>query len=336
MSRRPSLFGRVAPNGAERVVSRLHGHGVSLVISLPGSQVLPMWEAIERTEGMTLIVPRTERSGAFIGEGYGLAKGLPAVVANTLGPGVANEAAPMASALLSEAPVIFLAPSQPPNKRRRLDEVFQGLDHASYLEGAALEQVACDDSQDIEASVDAALSAALGDPSGPVRLDVSFPLLFSRSPKRTTAPMRKLPPRPPLVGKGAEVLLALESSGTSTAEVLAAAGLAEDPAVTPGLDEPGFGVSFALGLRLGRTRAPVVLATDLEALLGQLEALVVAQHAGVRVTLGTLSSSSSGEQVHEVAEQLGAAWMPIEPDTSPEAVRSSVLERQRSLTILVS
>ena len=335
MSRRPSLFGRVAPSGSERVVSRLHGHGVSLVISLPGSQVLPMWEALDRTEGMRLIVPRTERSGAFIGEGYGLAKGLPAVVANTLGPGVANEAAPMASALLSEAPVIFLAPSQPPNKRRRIDEVFQGLDHSSYLEGAALEQVACDDAQDIEASIDAALAASLGDPSGPVRLDISFPVLFSRSPKRTTAPMRKLPPRPPLVGKGAEVLLALESSAAESGQVLAAAGLADDPAVTPGLDEPGFGVSFALGLRLGRTRAPVVLATDIEALLSQLEAIVVAQHNGVRVTLGTLSDSASASQVREVAGQLGAALMPIDSGASPEEVRASILERQRSLTILV-
>ena len=336
MSRRPSLFGRVAPNGSERAVARLRGHGISLFISLPGSQVLPMWEAVDRSEGMRLIVPRTERSGAFIGEGYGLAKGLPAVVANTLGPGVANEAAPVASALLSEAPVIYLAPSQPPNKRRRIDEVFQGLDHSSYLEGAALEQVACDDSQDIEASIDTALAAALGDPSGPVRLDISFPLLFSRSPKRTTAPMRKLPPRPPLVGKGAEVLLALESSGTQTASVLAAAGLADDAAITPGLDEPGFGVSFALGLRLGRTRAPVALATDVESLLAQLEGLVVAQHAGVRVTLATTAGSAAAGQVREVAEQVGAAWMPIESGASPEEIRSSVLERQRSLTILVS
>jgi hypothetical protein len=242
----------------------------------------------------------------------------------------------MASALLAEAPVIFLAPSQPPNKRRRLDEVFQGLDHPSYFEGAALEQVACDDAQDIEASIDTALSAALGDPSGPVRLDMSFPLLFSRSPKRTTAPLRKVPPRPPLVGKGAEVLLALDSAETETARVLQAAGLSEDPAITPGLDVPGFGVSFALGLRLGRTRAPVVLATDVESLLGQLEALVVAQHAGVRVTIGTTSDAPSAATVREVAEQLGTAWMPIDSGASEAEVRSSILERQRSLTILVS
>ena len=335
MSRRQSLFGRVAPNGAERAVARLRDHGISLFISLPGSQVLPLWEAVDRTEGMRLLVPRTERSGAFIGEGYGLAKGLPAVVANTLGPGVANEAAPVASALLSEAPVIYLAPAQPPNKRRRMDEVFQGLDHAAYLEGAALEQVACDDSQDIEASIDAALTAALGDPSGPARLDISFPLLFSRSPKRTTAPLRKQPPRPPLVGKGAEVLLAVESSSTNTGAVLAAAGLAEDLAVTPGLDDPGFGLSFALGLRLGRTRASVVLATDLESLLGQLEAIVVAQSAGIKVTLAAVTSSGSAESAHAVAEQVGAAWMPIEPGSAPDDVRSSILERQRSLTILI-
>ena len=110
MTRR-TVIGRLAPTGAQRTVARLEAHGVRLVISIPGSQVLPLWDALDRAEGIELLVPRSERSAGFIAEGYGLAKGMPAVVANTLGPGVANEAVALASAKLSESPVLYLAPA---------------------------------------------------------------------------------------------------------------------------------------------------------------------------------------------------------------------------------
>jgi len=333
---RKTLIGRVAPSGAQRVIARLRDHGVSLVISIPGSQVLPLWESIDRTEGIRLLVPRSERSGAFIAEGYGLAKGVPAVVANTLGPGVANEAVAVASARLSEAPVLYIAPNQPPNKRPRIQEVFQGLDHASYLQGAALEQIACDDSQGIEGAIDAALTASLGEPSGPVRLDISFPVLFSHTPWRTTAPLRKLPANPPIAGKGAELLLALESSAVTGGGALAAAGLIDDAAIHPGIDAPGFGLSFALGLRLGRTRSPVVLVTDEESVLAQLDVIVVAQHAGVKVSLACVDPNPAAvERMRHLADQTGAAWFPVDLKTSPNEVRESILERQKSLTLIV-
>ncbi|MCX6387745.1 MAG: thiamine pyrophosphate-binding protein [Solirubrobacterales bacterium] len=333
---RETLFGRIAPNGAERTVARLKAHGVSLVISIPGSQVLPLWDAVDRTEGVRLLVPRSERSGAVIAEGYGLAKGVPAVVANTLGPGVANEAVAVASARLSEAPVLYLAPNQPPNKRPRIEEVFQGLDHAAFMEGSAMEQFACDDSQGLEASIDAALAASLGEPSGPVRLDVSFPIFFSRSARRSAAPLRRLPARPPQVGKGAELLLGLESSAVADGHLLNAAGLAGDAAVHPGVDTPGLGLSFALGLRLGRTRAPVAIVTDEESLLGQLEVLILAQQAGVKVSLAGLGvGPDASQRLRRIADQTGAAWLPIDSDTSPADVRGAILERQKGLTVIV-
>jgi hypothetical protein len=40
--------------------------------------------------------------------------------------------------------------------------------------------------------------------------------------------------------------------------------------------------------------------------------------------------------VRAVAEPLGTAWMPIDSGASEAEVRSSILERQRSLTILVN
>ena len=306
------------------------------MISIPGSQVLPLWDALDRAEGIELLVPRSERSAGFIAEGYGLAKGMPAVVANTLGPGVANEAVALASAKLSESPVLYLAPAQPPHKRPRMQEVFQGLDHSAMMAGVALDQLACDDAQGLEAALDSARTATLGEVSGPVRLDVSFPVLFGRSPRRSLAPLRKLPARPPQAGKHAELLLALESERHEDSPALEAAGLADDRSIQPGIDAPGFGVSFALGLRLGRARSPVVLVTDEESVLSQIDAVLVAQHSGIKVTLAGLGiSDASLGRLRTLSEQTGAAWLPVDPKTSPQDVRASIVERQRSLTLIV-
>ena len=337
MSRR-TLFGRVAPTGAERAIERIGAHGVDLLVSLPGTQVLPLWEASDRGSAMRLVVPRSERSGGFIAEGYGLASGRPAVVANTLGPGVANELVAVASASRSNSPVLYLTPCQPQRKRARLDEVFQGLDHSAYMAGAARGQVLCDDSDALESSIDQALGAALGEPTGPVRLDVSFPIFFRRSPRLGATPLRKIPSRPPLAAPGADLILALEDSSLAESLLLDRVGLGGGPrrrAVHPGIDSPGSGLSFALGLRLGRPRSPVVIATTLEGLLGQLGVAVVANSQRVGLTFAALETSSSAATVRDAAAATGAAWMPIDPAGTPKDIRAAFGSRSKGLTVLV-
>lgn len=334
---RPSLIGRVLPNGAERAVARLRSHGLDLVVSLPGTQVLPVWEAIDRTSGLRLVVPRSERSGGFIAEGYGLASGRPAVVMNTLGPGVAGEAVAAASARRSGAPVLYMSPCQPQRKRPRIEEVFQGLDHQAYFERLALEQVLCDDPHALEASLDSVLARAVGEPSGPVRLDVSFPVLFRRSPGVGATPLRRVPSRPPIAAPGADLILALEDSGFAGSAALDGAGLgsARSRAVHPGIDSFGSGLSFALGLRLGRPRSPVVLATSLEGLLAQLGVSVVANSQRVGLTFAAFEGTAFAATVRDAAGQTGAAWLPLDAGESPEAIRSALGSRAKGLTVLV-
>ena len=334
---RPLLIGSFAPSGAERVATRLGELGVDLVISLPGTQVLPIWDALDRVGRSKLIVPRSERSGALIAEGFGLASGRPAAVMNTLGPGVGNEAVAMASAKLSCAPVLFVTPWQPPSKRARINEVFQGLDHPAYLAGPAKEQLLCDDGSDIEAMLDRAHSAAIGDPAGPVRLDISYPLLFKRSRKRAVRLPSGQQMRPPGAAAGADLILALDSAQTGQSPTLASAGLSADldRAAIPGIDSPGMGAPFALGLRLGRPRTPVVLVLTAESLLAQLDTIVVANAAGVAVTIAAGDGSPAAIVAREVVETTGAAWWPVDFSIGPEALRASMLERTRGLSLLV-
>ncbi len=335
---RPSLFGRVAPNGSERAAERFTQHGLNLVISIPGTQVLPLWDAIDRTEGLKLVVPRSERSAGFIAEGYGLSSGRPAVVVNTLGPGVANEAIAVASAAKSMAPVLYFTPCQPQAKRSRLPQVFQGLDHSAYMAGAALDQSLCDDAAALEGMIDAALGAAMGSPTGPVRLDVAFPVLFRRTPKFVATPLRKIASRPPLAAPGKDLILALEDSSLADGDLLDRSGLGgamRRRAVHPGIDSAGSGLSFALGLRLGRPRSPVVVATTVEGLLAQLGVAVVANSQRVGLTFAAFEGSSAAATVRKAAEATGAAWMPIAASDDPDTVRAAFGSRSRGLTVLV-
>ena len=122
--------------GGAVVATALEELGVRHVFSLPGSQVLPRWDAIDRHTQIEIVVPRTERSGAFMAEGYAQASGGPSLVMSTLGPGVANELVGLRSAQLSQAAVVSLGPYHPQAKRPRLRDVFQGLDHPSFVTGA--------------------------------------------------------------------------------------------------------------------------------------------------------------------------------------------------------
>lgn len=337
--RRPSLVGRVAPSGAERAVERFSAQGLNLILSLPGTQVLPLWEAADRTEGMRLVVPRSERSAGFIAEGYGLSSGRPAIVCNTLGPGVANELVAVASAARSMAPVLYFTPCQPQSKRSRLDAVFQGLDHGGYMGGVALDQSLCDDGAALEGMIDSALAAAMGSPTGPARLDVAFPVLFRRSVRVGSTPLRKVASRPPLAAPGKDMILALEDSSLAGSDIFDRTGLSGGPlrrAVHPGIDSAGSGLSFALGLRLGRPRSPVVVATTLEGLLAQLGVAVVANSQRVGLTFAAFEGSSAAPVVRSAAEATGAAWMPISGADSPESVRAAFGSRSRGLTVLVA
>lgn len=270
--------------GGQIVAERLHAAGVELVVTLPGSQTLPIADAAA-SAGLRIVVPRHERHGAYLAEGYGRARGVPALLLDTLGPGVANELVALESARASATPVVCVAPFQPPRKRARMAEVFQGLDHPRFFAGVVKEQLLVDDAADLESALDRALDACLAAPRGPVRVDISFPLLFGRkllrgggSRRRRLAPS----PRPALLV--VDPTGALEAPGQRLA---------------PGLGVPGAHASFALGAKLAWPDVPALLAVSAAELAASLDALAVAALHDVPVLL-------AGDGARRIATLLGA------------------------------
>jgi len=223
------------------------------------------------------VVPRTERHGAFMAEGYGRAAGFPAVLLSTLGPGVANELVGLHSARQSGAPVLCVTPSQPANKISRIRDVFQGLDHGRFLEGACKGCHHVEDGDRLRATLEAAVAECMSSPSGPVRVDVAFPLLFHRRLgllRRGRAAVR------PVVGTDVVVV---RDPSVPVGVVHDLAGLGSARVLAPGIDSPGIGLPFALGAKLACPDAPVVVVIASDLILEQLDTFAVARLHGVPV-----------------------------------------------------
>jgi acetolactate synthase I/II/III large subunit len=282
------------PTGGEAVAAWLQASGIRHVISIPGSQVLPIWDGLP-AGGPALIVPRSERTAAFLAEGYGLAAGVPAALMNTLGPGVANELIGVASAQRSGAPVLALAPWQPPRKRSRLAEVFQGLDHPRYFQGSCKWIGVVDTRAELLSRLDHALAECLEAPAGPVRVEMSFPLLFQRG--RALAPPARVSPAG---AQPARVIVAETPGALPTGADLATRAFA------PGIGVAGFALPVALGAVLAVPTAQVEVRSTPTLAAAQLDTLELSRELAIEVCI----TGAVGPVIGGVARALGIAIGP--------------------------
>jgi hypothetical protein len=280
--------------GGELLARIFESLGVRLVLSIPGSQVLPVLDATPIRSGrMTLVVPRSERSSAFMAEGFGKASGMPAVVLSTLGPGTANELPGIHSAALSRAPVLSVTPFQPPQKRGRMAEVFQGLDQPTFFSKPCKRCFLVESRRDMRPALAAAFEECTGRPQGPVHVDVSFPILFSYG--RLAVPARRRP------GTGTRGTRSIVVSGERPAARAARRGAA---VLRPG--EPGGIVPFSLGVLLAEPESRVITETGIDTLEQSLGTLAAARALGL---VPRIAASGRASRARAVA---GAFGFPLE------------------------
>ena len=169
---RNELWGRV-------LMDELARCGLQYVIVSPGSRSTPLVLAAATDARLRVTTQIDERSAAFMGLGVGKATGAPAALITTSGTAVANLLPAVVEAAQSETPLILLTADRPPWLRgadanqtieqrgifrgyvRLFEDLFPG--EASEKELRHLRSVAC-----------RAFAAALGDPAGPVHLNLPF------------------------------------------------------------------------------------------------------------------------------------------------------------------
>src|SRR5438045_4719264 len=93
---------------ARALVDALLREGIDHVFGIPGTQNLAIIDALRDTPQIRFILTRHEQGAAFMAYGYARAKGAPAVVTATEGPGVTNLATGIAAANKGYVPVISI------------------------------------------------------------------------------------------------------------------------------------------------------------------------------------------------------------------------------------
>lgn len=185
----PERGGRVA----DIVAETLAAHGVRHAFGMPGGEIVELLDALDRA-GIAFTLARHETAAAAMAAGAFLATGRPAVLATTIGPGLANAVNGIADAAQEHAPLIVLSGVVDRAIRSRFTH--QVIDHRALL--APLVKASFEiEAEGAGMTVARALARATEGPAGPVHLDLSPGVAAMPAPDRVVpGPITVLRPAP--------------------------------------------------------------------------------------------------------------------------------------------
>ena len=102
-------------SGADILVEALCDLGVEVVFGYPGGAVLPIYDAIFRSQRIRHVLVRHEQAATHAAEGYARSTGKPGVVLVTSGPGATNAVTGITDALLDSIPMVVITGQVPTN-----------------------------------------------------------------------------------------------------------------------------------------------------------------------------------------------------------------------------
>ena len=158
-------------NGARALVDCLLREGIDHVWGIPGTQNLPLIDALRDTPEIRFVLTRHEQGAAFMAYGFARASGRPAVVTATEGPGVTNLATGIAAAYKGFVPVLSLCGLQEEWVRDR--DANQDLDQTSFFRPMTKWAFSIPSAAKVQEATRRAFRLALAEPLGPVHLDAS-------------------------------------------------------------------------------------------------------------------------------------------------------------------
>ena len=99
--------------GAQIVVRLLERQGVRTLAGIPGGAILPIYDALSKSELIHHVLALHEQGGGFIAQGMARATGLPAVCMASSGPGATNLLTAIADAKLDSIPLVAITGQVP-------------------------------------------------------------------------------------------------------------------------------------------------------------------------------------------------------------------------------
>jgi len=171
---------RLSGHGGVHAVAAARRHGVSVLFTLSGGHVFPLYDAAVKTHPpLRLVDVRHEQTAVFAAEATARLTRTPGLAAVTAGPGVTNSVSAVTTAWFNGAPVVVLA-GRAPDYRWGAGSL-QEMDHPPLLAPVTKRAWTEHDTAKVAASVDEAFRLAMSPHRGPVFLDISLEAIYGQA-----------------------------------------------------------------------------------------------------------------------------------------------------------
>jgi thiamine pyrophosphate-dependent acetolactate synthase large subunit-like protein len=173
---------RLTGHGGAHAVAAARRHGVSVMFTLSGGHVFPLYDAVVKDGAgppMRLVDVRHEQTAVFAAEATARLTRTPGLAVVTAGPGVTNSVSAVTTAWFNGAPVVVLAGRAPDS--RWGSGSLQEMDHPPLLAPVTKRAWTEHDTARLAGSVDEAFRLAASPHRGPVFLDISLEALYGQA-----------------------------------------------------------------------------------------------------------------------------------------------------------
>lgn len=160
--------------GSQSAVDALRRHGVRVIFSLSGNQIMPLYDACIDV-GIRIVHVRHEAAAVFMADAWAQVTGEIGVALLTAGPGFCNGLSPVYSALQAESPVLLLTGDSPIAEDGA--GAFQELDQIAMSRPVTKLSRRVGSASAVSSAVDEAISIAHAGRPGPVHLALPHDVL---------------------------------------------------------------------------------------------------------------------------------------------------------------
>lgn len=205
--------------GAEITCASLEAEGVTTVFGYPGGAVIPLYDALPRSNLHHVLV-RFEQWAALAADGYARATGQVGVCMATSGPGATNLVTGLANAQLDSVPIVAITGQvvQPLIGR----DAFQEVDITGISLPVTKHNYLVVDPADIAPAIKEAFFLARSGRPGPVLVDISKSAFIASAPFHYPASVGRRGYQPRLLPNMRQVRLAAELINQSKKPVIMA------------------------------------------------------------------------------------------------------------------
>ena len=156
--------------GAQLLVDILERQGVRLVAGIPGGAILPIYDALARSQLIRHVLVRHEQGAGFVAQGFARATGKVGVCLASSGPGVTNLLTAVADAKRDSIPLVVIT-GQVPRALLGTD-AFQEVDTCSLSRSITKYSVTLRSADELAVEVPRAFAQARSGRPGPVWIDI--------------------------------------------------------------------------------------------------------------------------------------------------------------------